>query len=161
MTLFRFVSVYSLSYLLNRSRIEPIRKVDQLIMAYGGLRGGIAFSLTKVTSKELVPNIETMLCSCFIVIFFTSFIQGATIHPIVQWLHVKCEENDDRKIRRIHEEIMNRVMDHLTTGIEDIIGYHGRHWWIHKIHEINAKHINPILMHDAWVTADQGCLSYV
>ena len=46
-------------------------------------------------------------------------------------------------------------MDHLTTGIEDIIGYHGRHWWIHKIHEINAKYINPILMHDAWVTADQ------
>ena len=53
---------------------------------------------------------------------------------------VKCEENDDRKIRRIHEEIMNRVMDHLTTGVEDIIGYHGRHWWIHKIHEINAAH---------------------
>ena len=54
---------------------------------------------------------------------------------------------------------MNRAMDHVTTGIEDIIGHHGRHWWIHKINEINAKHINPIFMHDAWVTADQEWFS--
>lgn len=45
-------------------------------MAYGGLRGGIAFALTKLTSIQLVPQINVMLCACLVVIFFTSFIQG-------------------------------------------------------------------------------------
>ena len=85
------ISVYGLTFLLNRVRLEPIGYVDQFVMAYGGLRGGIAFSLAKLTNMNLVPQVKAMLCSCLVVIFFTSFIQGATIGPIVEWLHVEKE----------------------------------------------------------------------
>ena len=57
-TLFRFISVYGLTFILNKVRLEPIGKVDQFVMAYGGLRGGIAFSLTKLTSIQLVPQVK-------------------------------------------------------------------------------------------------------
>ena len=124
-------------------------------MAYGGLRGGIAFSLTQLTSIDDVPNIKMMLCACLVVIFFTSFIQGATIWPLVQWLHVKLEEVDVRKVKGVNDEILQRVVDHLVTGMEDVIGYHGRHWWMHKIHDVNARYVNPILTHDACIRADQ------
>ena len=92
------ISVYGLTFLLNRVRLEPIGYVDQFVMAYGGLRGGIAFSLAKLTNMNLVPQVKAMLCSCLVVIFFTSFIQGATIGPIVEWLHVE-KEGDAHKGR--------------------------------------------------------------
>ena len=62
-TLFRFISVYGLTFILNKVRLEPIGKVDQFVMAYGGLRGGIAFSLTKLTSIQLVPQVKGCLMS--------------------------------------------------------------------------------------------------
>ena len=48
-----------------------------------------------------------------------------------------------------------RALDHITSGVEDIIGYHGRHWWIQKLREINAKYINPIFTRNAIKTYDE------
>ena len=36
-----------------------------------------------------------------------------------------------------------------------MIGHHGRHWWMHKLTEFNAKHINPIFTRDSWRLPDQ------
>jgi len=154
-TAYRFMSVYGLTYLLNKGRLEPIGKVDQFVMAYGGLRGGIAFALTKLTSIQLVPQINVMLCACLVVIFFTSFIQGASVGPIVEWLNVK---KGDAEKRGMDEEVVYRAIDHVVSGIEDVIGHHGMHWWMHKLSEFNAKHINPIFTRDAWRLADQEIL---
>ena len=116
-----------------------------------------------------------MLCSCLVVIFFTSFVQGASIGPIVEWLKVKREDTEKRGM---DEEVVYRAIDHLGTtfydsvlwfityesffvmyrlvsGIEDVIGHHGRHWWMHKLTEFNAKHINPIFTRDSWRLPDQ------
>ena len=65
----------TLTALANRFRMNKIGYVDQFVMAYGGLRGAIAFSLVSITSPELVPLQKTMLCACVIVILFTCFIQ--------------------------------------------------------------------------------------
>ncbi|CAG5080570.1 Oidioi.mRNA.OKI2018_I69.PAR.g9650.t1.cds [Oikopleura dioica] len=154
-TVYRFMSVYGLTYLLNKGRLEPIGKVDQFVMAYGGLRGGIAFALTKLTSIQLVPQINVMLCACLVVIFFTSFIQGASVGPIVEWLNVK---KGDAEKRGMDEEVVYRAIDHVVSGIEDVIGHHGMHWWMHKLSEFNAKRINPIFTRDAWRLADQEIL---
>ena len=50
------------------------------------------------------------------------------------------------------DEIMTK---YLVSGIEDVIGHHGRHWWMHKLTEFNAKHINPIFTRDSWRLPDQ------
>ena len=51
-----------------------------------------------------------MLCSCLVVIFFTSFVQGASIGPIVEWLKVKREDTEKRGM---DEEVVYRAIDHL------------------------------------------------
>ena len=53
------------------------------------------------------------------------------------------------------EELVYRALDHITSGVEDIIGHHGRHWWMHKMASINAKYINPIFTRNAFKQADQ------
>ena len=75
-SVYRIISVYGLTWALNKVRLEPIGYVDQFVMAYGGLRGGIAFSLAKLTSMNQVPHVKAMLCATLVVVFFTSFIQG-------------------------------------------------------------------------------------
>ena len=69
------IGVYSLTAMVNYVRLEKINKVDQFVMAYGGLRGAIAFSLVSLTSADHVPAIKTMICACIVAILFTSFIQ--------------------------------------------------------------------------------------
>ena len=48
---YRFVIIFSLTFLINKYyRQNEIKFKDQIIMAYGGLRGGIAFSLMQIAS---------------------------------------------------------------------------------------------------------------
>ena len=70
------MSVYGLTFILNRFRSEPIPYNDQFIMSISGLRGGIAFSLTKLVPPHLLPHIHQMLSTCIAIILFTSFVQG-------------------------------------------------------------------------------------
>ena len=41
-------------------RMDRIGYVDQFVMAYGGLRGGIAFSLCRLTCLQDVPAIKAV-----------------------------------------------------------------------------------------------------
>lgn len=69
------LGVVVLTFILNKFRLDKINGVDQFVMAYGGLRGAIAFSLVSLTSPEIVPAIKTMICACIVCILFTSFVQ--------------------------------------------------------------------------------------
>ena len=67
--------VLALTFLANKFRLDKIDMVDQFVMAYGGLRGAIAFSLVSLTSVETVPAIKTMVCATIVVVYFTCFLQ--------------------------------------------------------------------------------------
>lgn len=66
-----------------------------------------------------------MLCATIVAVFFTSFVQGMTVKPIVEWLKVKKQDNHEKTVL---QEFSTSYIDHILTGIEDIVGYHGRHW---------------------------------
>lgn len=68
-----------MSAILNMFRKDKINKVDQFVMAYGGLRGAIAFALVSSISPVHVPTKKTMVCACIVVILFTSFVQVINI----------------------------------------------------------------------------------
>ena len=74
------MSVYGLTWILNQFRVKPIPYNDQFVMSLSGLRGGIAFSLTKVVPPHLLPHIHQMLTTCIGIIFFTSFVQGTVYY---------------------------------------------------------------------------------
>lgn len=65
--------VVGLTFIINKFRIIKLTKKDQFIVAYGGLRGAIAFSLgfllTDTEKKDM------FLTAIITVIFFTVFVQ--------------------------------------------------------------------------------------
>ena len=50
-----------------------------------------------------------------------------SIKPIVEWLKVKRQDNTKKTLG---QEFVISYLDHMLTGIEDIVGNRGRHWWV-------------------------------
>lgn len=48
-----------------------------------------------------------------------------TIGPIVEWLQVKKQEEVEKTVG---QEMVTTMVDHMMTGVGDILGSHGRHW---------------------------------
>ena len=53
--------------------------------------------------------------------------QGMSIRPIVEWLKVKKQDSTSKTIG---QELVISYLDHMLTGIHDIVGNHGRHWLV-------------------------------
>lgn len=64
-----------LSWILNRRRLVKLTGIDQFIMAFGGLRGGIAFCLALSLEEELVPEKKLFVTATIVIVFFTVFVQ--------------------------------------------------------------------------------------
>ena len=97
-TLFRFTGVLLFSFLVNKSsHLDKISLKEQFIMAYGGLRGGVGFSLAAILSnKNEYKNL--FLTTAIFMVYFTTFIQGGTIKWFVRILSIEREEKKVRVI---------------------------------------------------------------
>lgn len=67
--------VLGLTWFINKFRIVKLTPKDQFIIAYGGLRGAIAFSLGYLLNKKHFPMCDLFLTAIITVIFFTVFVQ--------------------------------------------------------------------------------------
>ncbi|CAN9515756.1 unnamed protein product [Ophioblennius macclurei] len=139
----RVMGVFGLTFVINKFRIIKLTTKDQFIVAYGGLRGAIAFSLCFILDPDLFQEREMFLTAIITVIFFTVFLQGITIKPLVELLAVKKKQDSKRSI---NEEIHTQLIDHLVTGIEDICGNYGQHHWKEKLNHFNKKYVNKCLI---------------
>jgi len=50
--------------------------IEQFIMAYGGLRGAVAFALVLVVNEKIVPSKRMMVTTVIALVYFTVFLQG-------------------------------------------------------------------------------------
>ncbi|XP_028280465.1 Na(+)/H(+) exchanger beta [Parambassis ranga] len=139
----RVIGVVGLTYIINKFRIVKLTTKDQFIVAYGGLRGAIAFSLGFLLDNDHFPKRNMFLTAIITVIFFTVFVQGMTIKPLVELLAVKKKQEAKRSI---NEEIHTQFLDHLLTGIEDICGHYGHHHWKDKLNRFNKKYVKKCLI---------------
>ncbi|TRY91645.1 hypothetical protein DNTS_034044 [Danionella cerebrum] len=139
----RVLGVVGLTFVINKFRIVKLTTKDQFIVAYGGLRGAIAFSLAYLLKPEHFPMRNMFLTAIITVIFFTVFVQGMTIRPLVDLLAVKKKQETKRSI---NEEIHTQFLDHLLTGIEDICGHYGHHHWKDKLNRFNKKYVKKCLI---------------
>ncbi|GMT03475.1 hypothetical protein PENTCL1PPCAC_25649, partial [Pristionchus entomophagus] len=121
----RTIVTFALTYLANRSTggVRYIAIKEQLIMAYGGLRGAVSFSLAFMIS-DTVSSKNTLLAATYLVILFTVFVQGCTIKPLVRYLNIKLARKDDKM--RLFVEFNAGMIVHLSQGIEDLCGYKDR-----------------------------------
>ncbi|KAM9436831.1 sodium/hydrogen exchanger 1 [Clarias gariepinus] len=139
----RVLGVIVLTFVINKFRIVKLTTKDQFIIAYGGLRGAIAFSLVYLLNEHHFPMRDLFVTAVITVIFFTVFVQGMTIRPLVDLLAVKKKQETKRSI---NEEIHTQFLDHLLTGIEDVCGHYGHHHWKDKLNRFNKKYIKKCLI---------------
>ncbi|XP_015227365.1 PREDICTED: Na(+)/H(+) exchanger beta-like isoform X1 [Cyprinodon variegatus] len=139
----RVIGVVGLTFVINKFRIVKLTTKDQFIIAYGGLRGAIAFSLGFLLDEHHFKMRNIFLTAIITVVFFTVFVQGMTIKPLVELLAVKKKQEAKRSI---NEEIHTQFLDHLLTGIEDICGHYGHHHWKDKLNRFNKKYVKGFLI---------------
>ncbi|XP_030066592.1 sodium/hydrogen exchanger 2-like [Microcaecilia unicolor] len=141
--IWRALGVLVLTFVINKWQMNAITSKDQFIIAYGGLRGAICFSLVfllpPLSRKRLFNAAST------VVILFTVFVQGMTIRPLVELLEVK--KRSETPIT-VSEQIHIRVLDHLLAGIEDICGHWGQYYWKDRLESINDKYLRKIFIRD-------------
>ena len=88
-------------------------------MAYGGLRGAIAFALAIMLHPKDIPSSELFITATMAVIIFTVFVQGSTTKPIVRLLGLQMLTDADPKL---FNELHSKVIETAMNGIDDIIG---------------------------------------
>eukprot|EP00064_Thunnus_orientalis_P015490 superscaffoldBa00002876_g15543 len=131
------------TWVLNRFRLVPLDKIDQVVMSYGGLRGAVAFALVVLLDGEHVKAKDYFVATTIVVIFFTVMFQGLTIKPLVNWL--KVPRSTSRK-PTINEEIHERAFDHILTAVEDIAGLQGYHHWRDKWEQFDKNYLSKLLL---------------
>lgn len=67
--------VFLLTAIANRFRLKPINLQEQFIMAYGGLRGAVSFSLVEMLEPSIIKPRQMFVTTTLAVILFTVFIQ--------------------------------------------------------------------------------------
>ncbi|CAH2981412.1 unnamed protein product [Chilo suppressalis] len=140
---FRIIGVYIFSAVANKFRLHKLNTVEKFVMSYGGLRGAVAFALVLLIDPEVVKLQPMFVTTTIAVIYFTVFIQGITIKPLVKILNVKTAE---KRKPTMNERIHERFMDHLMAGIEDILGKHGNHHIRDKFKRFDNRFIRPFLL---------------
>uniref|UniRef100_A0AAR2LUH1 Sodium/hydrogen exchanger n=1 Tax=Pygocentrus nattereri TaxID=42514 RepID=A0AAR2LUH1_PYGNA len=140
---FRAMGVVGQTWILNKFRLVPLEKIDQVVMSYGGLRGAVAFALVVLLDGEQVKAKDYFVATTIVVVFFTVMFQGLTIKPLVKWLKVPRSTN--RK-PTINEEIHERAFDHILAAIEDIAGLNGYHHWRDKWEQFDKNYLSKLLL---------------
>ncbi|XP_067408937.1 sodium/hydrogen exchanger 5 isoform X2 [Emydura macquarii macquarii] len=140
---FRAVGVILQTWVLNRFRLIPLDRIDQVVMSYGGLRGAVAFALVFLLDREKVRAKDYFVATTIVVVFFTVLVQGLTIKPLVKWLKVK---RSDHHKPTLNEELHEHAFDHILAAVEDVVGHHGYRYWRDKWDQFDKKYLSQLLM---------------
>ena len=72
---FRVIGVLLLSAVANMYRINKLSWTEQLIMMYGGLRGGVAFALVLLIDESFAPHAKMFVTTTLAMVYWTVFFQ--------------------------------------------------------------------------------------
>lgn len=76
------------TWVLNRFRLVPLDKIDQVVMSYGGLRGAVAFALVVLLDGERVKAKDYFVATTIVVVFFTVMFQVGTSPSVFHIDHI-------------------------------------------------------------------------
>ncbi|CAL2043310.1 unnamed protein product [Caenorhabditis brenneri] len=130
---YRTIGVVVQCSFLNKYRSEKFRAADQFILAYGGLKGAIAYGLV-VSIPAAVAAKPMFITTTIAIIYFNVFIQGITIRPLLKLLGIKTEEEKSEKI------------DNVIQEVEEVAKQKWQYNLIVRFERFNAKVLKPIFM---------------
>ncbi|XP_064639121.1 Na(+)/H(+) exchanger beta-like isoform X2 [Lineus longissimus] len=135
----RFLIVFALCFIANRGR--KVRKIDwheQFIMAYGGLRGAVSFSLCVMLSSDKSFHRDMFITTTLVVVLFTVFIQGTTIKPLVKLMKIGLKKE---QYESLVGEIHGHVQDHMMAGVEEVVGRWGNNYVRQRFELIDERYL--------------------
>ena len=143
--IFRFISVFFFGFLVNLGRMDKIEHKEQFIMAYGGLRGAVGFSLAVVLSKDVWYR-ELFVTAALVMVFFTVFLQGGTIKLFVKLLNIDLQSKE--KESTICHEIQDKLMDDVMDGVQNVVGVQKAMNLISKCCSALDKFLKKMIVHE-------------
>lgn len=69
------LGVVILTTLANHFRVHKLNKVEEFVMAYGGLRGAVAFALALTINVKVVTHKSMFVTATIAMVYFTAIIQ--------------------------------------------------------------------------------------
>ncbi|KAE9551548.1 hypothetical protein FO519_005241 [Halicephalobus sp. NKZ332] len=140
----RFIVVYFLTYIVNRftGGVRYISFQEQFIMAYGGLRGAVSFSLAFMIDNKVTTK-PTLLAATYLVIMFTVFVQGSTMKSLVKVMNIRLANKDNNF--RLFCEFNKGMVNYMTQGIEDVIGNKNQTIF-KKLRHLSRHYLRPLLI---------------
>ncbi|XP_059139942.1 Na(+)/H(+) exchanger beta-like isoform X2 [Physella acuta] len=145
---FRFIIIFGMSKIINWLDVYRVRRIgfsEQFMIAYGGLRGAVCFSLVALLDPNDLPAKNMFVTTTLSVIIFTVFIQGITIKPLVHWLQIGLAPEKECSM---YSELNTHITDHLMAGIEEIIGDHGKNHLRERLEQFDTKYLKKWLQVD-------------
>ena len=144
--LFRFAGVFLLTSILNHRLLKKISTKEQFIIAYGGLRGAVGFSLAIILSNDEPGKISSIfLTTTLFMVYFTVFVQGGTIKFLVNKLKIaKVEE----KVKMISDDVNLKTIDLVMSGMGSIVGETTYSGVLETIQAFDEKFIKKWLIRD-------------
>lgn len=146
-TLWRALGVIVLIGIANRYRLQKLGAVDQFVMSYGGLRGAVAFALVQLIDPHVVPHFHMFVTTTIAMVYWTVFVQGITMKPLVKFLNVKTSQEKEPSM---NERITGRFIDHIMAGMESILGEFGNLRMRDMYKHLDNKYIKPCLLRETY-----------
>ena len=142
----RFIGVFGLTYIINLRRIKKIRYKEQFIMAYGGLRGAVGFSLVTILPEDDQHQLKDIfLTTTLVMIFFTVFVQGGSIKFLVSKFKIT---KNVKEAPMISEDVNMKTIDYVMAGVESVTGHHSRYSVMEKLRGFDQKYLKRLLVRE-------------
>ena len=93
-----------------------------------------------------MKHADMFVTTTIAMVYWTVFVQGITIKPLVKFLNVKVQSEKDPTM---NERIAGRFMDHVVAGMEGILGELGNLRYINfvtnflSVHFTLSKRLSP------------------
>ena len=116
------------------------------------LKKNLNFTFT----KKVVPRKKEFVTATIVVVFWTVFVQGTTIGPVVKYFKIKRKEDEEPTMSA---KLTNRLIDHVMSCLEDIAGVNGKHNLRDKVRKYDRKFLKPLLLREKFLSRDEKLLS--
>ena len=139
----RFVATYLLCACVNwlRGSIHPISAREMFVMAYGGLRGAVGFSLVITVEPAQVAHSSMLVTTTLVIIMQTVFLQGGSIKWIVNKLRIEKETSGEPSLM---VEMNHKLFSHLMAGVECVSGKTGHYYFQDLWTRVDQKYLSKV-----------------